>query len=329
MRLFEVNGGNTIIVMYAYSNPPTKEYKSYFEELKKLSNNSNTDYMIYFNPMTQNDVNPLSFVDVRKYTKLVYPNYNYSSSKFKNPIEIMNSLKGEYTNIVFMVTNNEEQTYNKYSVYANEFGFTTYTVKTFEDTKEYNEQARESVVKNDFVEFQQYFDSSNKIMLSNMFISLRKLMRLKESKNTVVDSKKNYEDLFEKIIKKEFGLDKFGNKFISNDNLIVVELPKIKKAKLGMVENKKALFVKRLSISECIDSFKLFESSASTTTASNVASSVSNMLGTQPNMIRREDITDIINNNDTLDSAMRYCVNKYNIINTNIIKELRTHYDNV
>ena len=87
--------------MYSYSNPPTKEYREYYNDL--LQRSRNTKHCVYLNTMVDTSANPLSFVDNLNFNKKVFPDVNFSDKKYDSFGDILKHLSQEYTNIVVLV----------------------------------------------------------------------------------------------------------------------------------------------------------------------------------------------------------------------------------
>lgn len=306
--------------MFAYSNPPTKEYMTYYNEIKSRAATSGSDYLIFLNPMRQKDVNPLAFIDVMHYSKLIYPNYVYSNKKFNNPIDILRHLSKEYTNIVFMTTADNKESYANLGAYAEKLGVVTFNIEVLKKSKVYNKIARDSVNDNDFTTFLTCFDNKNKALLSKLFITMRKAMSLSERISNIKPTL-----FYEAIMENKMQHDKLNNRYVEVGKYRITELPNTRSVKVGIVEGKKTLFVPSISLESCIDNIHLLENIA-TTSSSNIATTPVNMGNTIKYNV---DIKNVIKNNDDLVSAMRYCVNTYGIINSDIIRNLRQHYDKV
>lgn len=340
MRIYEVESG-TAFVLFAYANPPTKEYGEYFRQVK-MDAGSN-DYFIYLNPTQNNELNPLGFADLIKYNKMFYPSINFRRDKLKNQVEILRKLSKNYTNVVLYTTPELEQNNKKLESYAKSFGITTFTIRNIDNSSHgANQIARKAVIDNDFSLFCEQFETKNKHVLSQFFILLRKVMILSESSKSHV-----VEDYMDTVITNISSIngsinllesykkvDRLGNKYIdvnvNNIKLRLIENKDITKPLIGKCKLSKrtALFVKETTTEYLYINKDLINNLIETTVSGNVSSLVM-PLG-EP--IRRVDTKDIdydIEGANDLSSAITYFINKNGYIDNKVIERLKIKYGKV
>lgn len=346
MRIFEVES-NTIFVAFAYANPPTKEYGDYFNKIKEDADGAK--YVIYLNPTQNNELNPFGFHDLFKANKKIYPNINFSRDKFNNPIDILRELSKDYSNVVYYTTPEFQLNQKKLELYAEKFGINSFTVRSIGSKNEgANEKARKSIQTNDFNTFIEQFDYTNKNYLSQLFITLRKIMVIGSNSGEVTETNKNIysnyilseiatlEGRFS-ILSEHVSKDPLGNKYYDLrdqgklKNIRIVEFSDVKQPAIGKCKktNKDILFVKELTF-EYIDKHRtIINELLETTTAGSVAS-VNMPLGEPVRRIYKDNLIDSeFEGLDSLSSAMTAFINKNGYIDNKVIERLRKRYGKI
>lgn len=335
MRLYELSE-KSIVIMYSYSNPPTKEYREYYNDL--LQRSRNTKHCVYLNTMVDAEANPLSFVDNLNFNKKVFPDVNFSDKKYNSFDEILKHLSQEYTNIVVLVKKEDREKYRSYELESSRDGLLNLQIEIIKSRNDYNSIARESVIENDYSKFVETIPTNSKSIQSKLFITLRKAMLVGNSvKESVVEVKEKH-PLINELIRKTTGVDviesllitdKIGNKVYKSlsNNINVVEVKNLKECRYGFdkLNNTPCLFVPDISSNYLLKNINTIQSLLENTVASNVATTA-NIIG-EP--IRRIDsISSIIgkvdkNSTDKLSDAMRLFINEYGYINSDIIKKIK------
>jgi hypothetical protein len=337
MRLYELST-KSVVVMFSYSNPPTKEYDIYYKEL--IARSKNSDHIVYLNPMVDKEINPLSFVDNLRYNRTIFPNINFSNNKDNKISKILKDLSSKYTDIVILVKKEDREVYEQYRLDAEKLGFINYIVEVINEEHNYNIEARQAVIDNDYNEFVKKFSTTNKNILSQLFITLRKTMLLGSTKKLNESNAHNTNKLKINVVHEaiQYGsginildsvctTDKFGNKVFKSKkfNQNIIEMKHLTKPMIGFdkVDKKDAIFVPELSEQYLYNNKDEILSLMENTVASNVAST-SNILG-EP--IRRVDnITGILpqvkDEQDKLSAAIRVFINQNGYIDSTIIQKI-------
>lgn len=336
MRIYEVES-NTVFVMFAYSNPPTKEYKDYFEQLK--SDAGDSEHIIYLNPVSSNELNPLGFKDLFDYNKRFFSGINFSRDKLHNAVDILRDLSKNYTNVVFYTTPENSDSKDKLEKYASSFGITSFSLRTIKSRfSGANEKARKAVIDNDFSLFLKQFSLSNKHILSELFITLRKVILLDSTdinKKPVSISENILSIIIDKnstvqLLNEQFRYDRMNNPYLELDNILIVENKSLSKAATGKCRytDKIVLFLPEITFQYIDKNRSFIDKLYETTVSGNIASLV------QPIGIvnRRLDVTELdieLEGAADLVTALRLFINKHGYIDNRVISKLKEKYGKV
>lgn len=342
MKLYELNDNKPLFVMYVKSNPPTNVYGKFFDYLKRISRGN---HRVFINSVIDTELNPLPFDKALYFNKQVFSGVKFDeTNNIKNIHDVIDTLKDE-TNVVFVVSQDEVKEYKDLKEYANDVGIASFDVIPAQNIKDTSNEESYEVLQyikdNDYSEYKKMIPNTNELVLSQLFLEVRKRMlgspKDSKQKDESVDNVRIVGDLLEclsnKFVYESLPLDKFKNKVFECDSLLIVECKHIDKVSLGnrKTDNKQTLLVpsmNRKSLYECVTSSNiassplLFKRSVGETEITTKKDAPSLFSGIEIPLFDEE----LFKQSITVYDYMRDFVNKYGRINKEII---RRYYDGV
>lgn len=342
MRLYEISD-KSVVVMFAYSNPPTKEYDEYFKEVKRRAVNA-TAHTIFLNPMVDAEINPLSFADNLKFNRIMFNNVKFNPNRYSDNLTALKKLAESFNSIVVLVLEEDKNLFEQYRGDMEHAGLVDYLVEVIGERENHNEIARKAVVDNEYDVFRKCFSTNNKHILSQLFITMRKAMMLgddrkvTESKLDIIKAEKTHGAISEllkqgagvNIVESQTSVDKIGNRvFKTNDGKYsIIEVKSIDEPRIGFdkLSERTALFVPNLNSSYIYKNAKKLSELLESATTSCAIASTNGVLGKPLKKVDSvEHIVSQLDPKDTdkLSTATRLFLNANGYIDGNVIKKLQ------
>lgn len=318
MRLFELESEDPLYVMYVTCNPPTNVYKQAFDKLRSLSRKK---HVVFINSIIDTELNPLSHDKTRYFATTIFKGITFAKNNtVKSMYDVLDALANE-PNVVMVVPNEDIEEFKGYSDYAEEQGINHYGVMGLnmgKDTSdEESQKALSYVSKNQYKEFKELIPYDNEMVLSELYLELRKRMMISpreaQADNTVSETIITLVREFGKpIVTESLSRDRFGSRVIETDKFNIVEMGNT--IQVGTFKNKPVIAVKSLSENYLIKNRELLE----TVTSGMIANTTGSMFSS---VVKRNSVDEELKNESSdIYEYLRLFVNKHGYLDKSVTK---------